>query len=249
MDTRTVRHFIFIMLCCSATLLSSGCVTDEELIALKQNIVSLRHEMNLYQEETNKKLSNLAKEDENITKQIINLSIASETREDKTRTIMGKLDELEYKLNEIKNQLAAYKKGTGKPPTISQPVDTKYEVVYKEAFETFQKGLYDEAIKRFSEFIGTYNGTPLVPNAYYWIGESYMGLKNYEKAILTFQELIDKYPKSEKAPRALLSQADAFMALKDSKSSITILKKVIELFPKSEEATIAERKLRTVSAQ
>jgi len=226
-----------------------GCVTDEEFIALRQDVASHRNQFNLYQEETTKRLSSLEKEEENITKQIINLSIAAEAREDKTRTIIGKLDELEYKLNEIKNQMTTLKKGTGKPSVILQPVDMQYELIYKEAFETFQKGLYEDAIKKFSEFIANYSGTPLIPNAYYWIGESYMALKNHEKAILTFQELIDKYPKSEKTPRALISQADAFLALKDSKSSITILKKVIELFPKSEEATIAERKLKTLSAQ
>ena len=119
--------------------------------------------------------------------------------------------------------------------------------MYKDAFEAFQKDQYDEAIKRFSVFIESYGATPLVSNAYYWIGESYMNLKNYDKAILYFQETIDKYPKSEKAPRALLSQAEAFRLTNDKKSSITILKRVIELYPKTEEAIIAERRLRNSS--
>jgi tol-pal system protein YbgF len=119
-----------------------------------------------------------------------------------------------------------------------------YETAYKDAFDSFQKKSYEEAIRKFSAFVESHPGTPLVANALYWIGESYMSVKNYEKAILSFQELVDKYPKSEKVPRALLAQADAFNAVKDKKSSITVLKKVIELFPKSEEAAIAERRLR-----
>jgi len=172
---------------------------------------------------------------------------------------MGKIDELEYQLRtywaETKNALAASKKPDDKPfsqttqaqKPSQQAVDVKYEDMYKDAFETFQKGRYEEAIKSFSAFIESYGATPLVSNAYYLIGESYMNLKNYDKAILYFQETIDKYPKSEKAPRALLSQAEAFRLTNDKKSSITILKRVIELYPKTEEAIIAERRLRNSS--
>jgi tol-pal system protein YbgF len=174
---------------------------------------------------------------------------------EKIKIIFGKLDELEYQLrmyfNELKNELNSLKKSglapgtstTTQRPTIAAP-NKDYETAYKDAFDSFQKKSYEEAIRKFSAFVESHPGTPLVPNALYWIGESYMSVKNYEKAILSFQELVDKYPKSEKVPRALLAQADAFNAVKDKKSSITVLKKVIELFPKSEEAAIAERRLR-----
>jgi tol-pal system protein YbgF len=179
-----------------------------------------------------------------------------ESMDDKLRGLMGKIDELEYQLRtywaETKSALSASKKPDDKSSSQTtqgqkpgqQAVDGKYEDMYKDAFETFQKGKYEEAIKRFSTFIDSYGATPLVSNAYYWIGESYMNLKNYDKAILYFQETIDKYPKSEKAPRALISQAEAFRLTNDKKSSITILKRVIELYPKTEEAIIAERRLR-----
>ena len=108
----------------------------------------------------------------------------------------------------------------------------------------FSAGNTKHAVTKFTAFTETYSGTPLASNAFYWIGESYMNLKNYDKAILYFQEVIDKYPKSEKAPRALLSQAEAFRLTNDKKSANTLLKRVIELYPKSEEAVIAERKLR-----
>lgn len=224
--------------------------------------MSNQDELTQLRQELDAKLANMAKENEALSKQVVNVYSAMESRDEKIKGLMGKIDELEYQLRtywaETNSALADTKKlvaarknqddtnvQTQSPGTSGQTtVDAKYEDAYKDAFDTFQKGKYEEAVKRFSAFIESYSGTPLASNAYYWIGESYLSLKNYDKAILYFQEVIDKYPKSEKAPRALLSQSEAFRQINDKKSSITLLKRVIELYPKTEEATIAERKLR-----
>lgn len=234
----------------------TNCATSEETTRLARNISATDSELSRMRYENDRRFSELAKEDENIRKQLVNLSTAIDDKNEKIKIIFGKLDELEYQLrtyfNELKNEINSLKKsGTvspGGPPITQRPPagtpNKDYETAYKDAFEAFQKKSYEEAIKKFSSFVEAHQGTPLAPNALYWIGESYMSVKNYEKAILSFQELVDKYPKSEKVPRALLAQADAFNAVKDKKSSTTVLKKVIELFPKSEEAAIAERRLR-----
>jgi tol-pal system protein YbgF len=225
-----------------------GCATTEETVVLKNQITSLSNELYQYKEENNTKLSAVLRGDEQIRKQVLSLYTSSDNREDKMKAILGKLDELEHQLqmywNETKGEIAALKKAAAAPQPVAKQPEMSLEAVYKEAFEAFQKGMYDDALKRFSGYLEAYPETTLVPNVYYWMGECYMNLKNYEKAILSFQEVIVKYPKSEKAPRALLSQADAFSGVNDKKSSITILKRVIELFPKTEEAAIAERKLR-----
>lgn len=237
-----------------AVFFLTNCATSEETTRLARNISATDSEMNRLRNENDRRFSELAREDENIRKQLVNLSTAVDDKNEKIKIIFGKLDELEYQLrtyfNELKNEINALKKpntvSPGGSPVTQRPTvsNRDYETAYKDAFEAFQKKSYEEAIKKFSAFVEVHAGTPLAPNAMYWIGESYMSVKNYEKAILSFQELVDKYPKSEKVPRALLAQADAFNAVKDKKSSTTVLKKVIELFPKSEEAAIAERRLR-----
>jgi tol-pal system protein YbgF len=233
----------------------SGCATSEETTRLARNISATDSDLGRYKNENDRRLAELAKEDENLRKQLVNLSTSLDDKNEKIKILFGKLDEIEYQLkmyfNELKTEISALKKSggasTGDAPfqrqTTAAP-NKNYEAAYKDAFEAFQKKSYEDAVRKFSAFVDAYPGTPLVPNALYWIGESYMSLKNYEKAILSFQELVDKYPKSEKVPRGLLAQADAFNAVKDKKSSTTVLKKVIELFPKSEEAAIAERRLR-----
>jgi tol-pal system protein YbgF len=234
-----------------------GCASTDELTILKSNIISVSNDLTQLKGETNTKLFAIAKEQESLRKQLMSVSTSVENRDDKNRTMLGRIEELDHQLQtywrDTKAEINALKTGTAKPLTKDVPTqapvkefDPKYEATYKEAFDKFQQGAFEEAAVKFSDFINAYPGTPLVSNAYYWLGESYLGLKNYEKAIVNFQEVIDKYPKSDKASRALLSQAEAFSSVKDVKSSKTILKKVIELYPKTEEAAIAERKLRNL---
>ncbi len=235
--------------------LAAGCTTDEQMIQMQSSLSFLQSDLYSFKQETNAKLAQLTKDNENAGKQIVGVYAAVENRDEKIKSILGKLDELEYQLrtywSETKAMLGAQKKPDAATGPSAQPgssgIDAKYESAYKDAFDAYQKGAYDEAVIKFTKFVETYGGTPLIPNAFYWTGESYMNLKNYEKAIVSFQEVIDKYPKSEKAPRALLSQAEAFSQTKDKKSSITLLKRIIELYPKSEEAIIAERKLRSLN--
>ncbi len=231
-----------------------GCASTEETNQLRRHIMSTDQEFNRFRTETNERMANLARESDNVRKQMISLSSSFDSKNDDMKMILGKLDELQHQLdlywNETKKELTAVRKGAPSdlPSKIMPTVkDDAFEAPYKEAFEAFQKDRYDEAVKKFTAFLDSYPKTPLVPNAYFWLGESYMMLRSYDKAILYFQELAEKYPKSEMTPKALLSQAGAFEAVKDRKSSITVLKRVIELYPKSEEAAIAERKLRHLS--
>lgn len=237
--------------------LLAGCVTTEEATKLQGNMTSLQGDYLQFKQDTSTRLAKIEKEQENLSKQVVNMYSSVDGRDEKIRGIMGKLDELEYQIKTAGTKHGGEQLPTittttdGKKPPAKTPgtktppkTDARYEEAYKEAFESFQRGQYESAVSKFTTFTETYSGTPLASNAFYWIGESNMNLKNYDKAILYFQEVIDKYPKSEKAPRALLSQAEAFRLTNDKKSAATLLKRVIELYPKSEEAIIAERKLR-----
>jgi len=103
---------------------------------------------------------------------------------------------------------------------------------------------YEEAIAGFKKFIKKFPKSLLADNAQYWVGESYMALKQYEQAILAFQVVIKHYPKGSKVPNAILRQAISFYEIKDRTSSRLLLKKLILKYPKSSEAKIAKAKLR-----
>ncbi len=248
-------------------LMVLGCASSQEVGEVRRDTTTVYREFRTYKDSTDARLSKLEKDmaalsqsvksvEELSRKQFLDLSLSLESKDEKIKTILGRLEELDSQLRtywgETKGELKELKGGPKsttpqkKGPGVPQG---NYEELYKQAFDAFQRGLYQDSVRAFSEFVRSYPDTPLIPNARYWMGEAYMNLKDQEKAIVNFQEVIDNYPNSEKAPRALLRQAEAFGQLGDKKSSTTLLKRVVELYPKSDEARVAERLLRGVSVQ
>jgi tol-pal system protein YbgF len=249
-------------------VLVAGCASTQDVTNVRTDVTSTYRDFNSYRDKTDARLSRVERElsainknigtsDQGLRKQLVDLNMALEAKDEKIKVIMGRLDELENRSrasgDETRSDLRTGGRATTREGGVSRqapgPRGGNYEELYKQAFDAYQKGFFDDAIRKFTDFLRVHPDTPLVPNAQYWTGESYMNLKDYERAVVHFQEVIDKYPKSDKAPKALLRQAEAFAALGDKKSSTTLLKRVVELFPKSEEARIADRMLRSVGAQ
>lgn len=115
---------------------------------------------------------------------------------------------------------------------------------YDLAIVAYKNEKFEQAIDGFKRFIKEFPKSDLADNAQFWIGESYMALKQYEQAILAYQEVIKKYPKENKVPNAMLRQAIAFLEINDKTSSKLLLNKLIKEYPKSSEAEIAKTKLK-----
>lgn len=131
-------------------------------------------------------------------------------------------------------------------PEVKKPEESPEERLYNLTLGLYRQEKYEEAIAGFKNFIKKFPKSKLADNAQFWIGESYMALKQYEQAILAFQSVIKKYPKGNKVPNAILRQALAFYEIKDKTSARLLLKKLIKKYPKSSEAKIAKAKLRTI---
>lgn len=247
-----------------------GCASTQEVGQIRGDVTSVYGEFSGYKEKTDTRISKLEKTNDDLRKQLADLSASLENRDDTIKKIMGRIDELESQLkaywDETKGQLRNLKRTSagenGGGDTVGRgdavrgdtanerkaaerPARMGAEDFYKEAFESFRKGRHEDALRKFTEFVKQYPDSPLVASAQYWMGESAMSLKDYENAIVHFQEVVDKHPKSDKAAKALLRQAHAFAATGDKKTSTILLKRVIEVYPKSEEARLAERSLRS----
>jgi tol-pal system protein YbgF len=240
---------------------------------VRQDVSTVYSEQTSYRERTDARKAHLEKDmktveqaigtpDSGLRKQVVDMSLTDEARDAKIKEILGRLDELESQLrtywSEVRGELKDLK--AAQQPAAQNPVQgpvqdqvqpqdqpaakTNTDDSYKRGFDAFQKGSYNEALPLFAQYVKENRDAPLVPNAYFWMGESYMNMKNYEKAILQFQDVIERFPKSDKAPKAMLRQAEAFAGLGDKKSSTTLLRRVVELYPKSEEARVATRELR-----
>ena len=83
--------------------------------------------------------------------------------------------------------------------------------LYKNALNDYARGKYDLAIDGFRAYIIQYPNTSLLPNAQYWLGESFYGAKNYGLAIKQFDRFLTEYPDNPKVPGAMLKQGYAYL--------------------------------------
>ena len=92
-------------------------------------------------------------------------------------------------------------------------------------------------------FLETDPQSALVPNAVYWIGESFYLEKNYPQAILTFKDVTRRFPKHHKAAAALLKIAMSYQMLGEKDNATLYLRALLKDHPKSEPAPAARKLL------
>ncbi len=158
--------------------------------------------------------------------------------EDRIVKIQVALDELNKRTKDLANQTSTL--ATAAQQAQNQVKPENIETSYQKGLELFKTGDMPGTRTAMTKFIEANPNHELVPNARYWVGETYYNEKNYEQAILEFQEVVKQFPKKEKAPAAMLKQALSFKALKDLKSAQYLLKLLSSDYPKSDEARKAK---------
>ena len=198
------------------------------------------------------RLKNLEEKGKTFEEKNRTLEEKSRTLEDRAKILEEKFKEtgdrfkgLEEKMTELVSKLKEVEK---LPPTKETPTEVKGASksvgdLYKDAYETFQKGNLEGARRKFEAFLKKYPNTELSDNAQFWIGETYFLKKDFEKAILEYEKAIVKYPEGDKIPAALFKQALAFLELGDKTNARNLLKRVIERYPHSEQAEMAKKRL------
>jgi tol-pal system protein YbgF len=216
----------------------------EQMMELSGNIEDNDHVIKKIVERDLGELDTMKTGFSDLSQRITNLEIKVMGKPQTTRSepISAREDEKQARLPTVTED---------KTPTVVPPVPVEKEskelTLYNASLASYKEGKFEESIRSFKDFLKQYPKSDLADNAHFWIGESYMALKQYEQAILAFQEVIKKYPKGNKVPGALLKQALAFLEIKDKTSSSLLLKKIIKNYPKSDEAKIARAKLRTLN--
>jgi len=162
--------------------------------------------------------------------------------EDRLKSVEAKIDLVASKQAEAEKAAATAKEV---PPEVKGLITGMGEL-YREAFETYQRGDMEGARKKFEAFLKQYPNTDLSDNAQFWIGETYYGKKDYERAILEYEKVMAKYPEGDKVPAAILKQAFSFLELGDKTNGKSLLRRVMERYPHSEQAEIAKKRLETI---
>lgn len=127
----------------------------------------------------------------------------------------------------------------------AQEKPREYEL-YQRAFSLYEKGDLKGARALWEEYVRLYSKGKWVPQAYFYIGETYFKEKDYESAILSYQKVVEFQGPNPLKPRAMLRQADCFLALKDKKAATILLKRITQLFPGTKEAEEAKKKLKAL---
>ncbi len=123
------------------------------------------------------------------------------------------------------------------------------QAAYETAFQSIRAGKYAEASREFRSFIKQYPNHPLVPNAWYWLGQSYFVTTNYSVALDAFRQLLNQFPQSDKVPDALLKVGYCQIELKQTDAAKVTLKQVIAKYPGSDSASLAQERLQRLQVQ
>lgn len=117
------------------------------------------------------------------------------------------------------------------------------ETSYEDAVKLVKDGNVSRGRQLLNAFIQENPQSKLLPNAYYWLGETFYHDKRYAQAILTFREVTSRYPKHDKAAAALLKIGFAYEQLGDKPNARFYLGNLLQEYPNSEPATLAKEAL------
>jgi tol-pal system protein YbgF len=126
------------------------------------------------------------------------------------------------------------------PPKNTQPEFNDSDTHYNFAFDLLNKKQYDKAAASFTGFVREYPKDPLVPNALYWLGESYYARGDYVRAADGFRRGYEAAPEGQKAADNLLKLGLSLANVKRKEEACVVLTQVITKYDqKSQAATHA----------
>lgn len=129
------------------------------------------------------------------------------------------------------------------PKPAPKPAPKTEKGAYEAALALQEAGKNSESRKAMNAFLETYPSSAYVPNALYWIGESYYSQLQWEQAILSFKDVASRFPKHAKAADALLKLGMCYEKLKDKENARFHYEALIEDFPGSRAAGLAKTRL------
>ncbi len=118
-------------------------------------------------------------------------------------------------------------------PTVMLPPQPTATELYLRGFSAYTGTNYKLATESFNEFIKKYPANSYVPNAYFWLGESYVALGLLQPATMAYNTIVTKFDNSNKAPDALLKMAQIYVQLKQNQQAEKLFLKLQQRYPDS----------------
>lgn len=263
---RKLSSFLFIL---SSAVLLVGCVATQEDVGglyARQNKLEARMDTLSEQVEVVKTKSFGAEAGtSNVGDQVFQLETKVYELEQKIAGMDTRIDGLQNEIKGLKKSVAdtrAKQEEAAKARKVAeaQKVEKKPEpapVVEKEpeltdfdkGYRNLSEGKYKLAREQFNSYIKERPESTKIPDALFWIADSYYRERKYEEAILEYQKLIDTYPDDSRVPLAYLKQGLSLMNLDKNEEAKLFFETLIDKYPDSEEAEEARKKLQELEAK
>lgn len=117
--------------------------------------------------------------------------------------------------------------------------------MYQGALQQYRRGSVIVARRAFLGFLEAYPGHPLVPDAVYYVGETYE-MAAPDSAEARFDELLRRFPESRRAPGALYKIGLMAERRGDRTKARTSYQQLMQRYPRSEEADLARGRLESL---
>ena len=191
-----------------------------------------------------------------LRKSLATTQLELQSQIDKLKTenaeLRGKVEELEKQGEDINTSQKTYyqdldtRLGNFEPRTatiegVSGTVQPGEKKAYDDALKAFQVGNLKKADQAFSAFAGKYSGSPYLPLALYWGGNSKYANKEYAGAISQLQSLIKKYPNHPRVPAAMVTLGNAQLESGNKTAAKKTFNEIIAKYPDTDAAKDAQQ--------
>ncbi|UCH82745.1 MAG: tol-pal system protein YbgF [Candidatus Latescibacterota bacterium] len=121
----------------------------------------------------------------------------------------------------------------GLPPAIG---DDEAGKLFQSSYMDLTLGNYDLSVQGFKNYLVRFPQAPNVPEAHYYLGESYYSLSRYLEAVAEYQSVIREYSHSRLVPACYLKSGYCYQNLEEKQLAEKTFRELISIYPRSEEA-------------
>jgi len=119
----------------------------------------------------------------------------------------------------------------------------KEQKAIEEATALLKKRDFANAAKAFTTFLQRFPGSDYAPQAYYFLGSSYLAADDCKNAIPALQTVVSQNKKNQKTPDVMLNLAICHQDLDNSDAARSTLEALIKEYPSSPAADTARSRL------
>lgn len=243
-DLRRKMTAILVMAVIVAALALSGCVTKRDIENIEVRLDRIEKQTAATQRLANRMDSLIAASTEADTRLRNEVMVSVDELQQQLAALLENYNDLQRALNRMQRPPVIKEPPSSSPGAQPEASDAACDEAYDNAFVLVRSGKYEQAIAGFQTFLQTCPRHASVPNAYYWIGESYYSLERFKEAIDQFEKMLDAYPTSVNAGRATYKMARSRQELGQKAEARKIYQQIVDKYPNTLEAEQSSQRLK-----